>query len=470
MEKSVDLDVNNYNITDLVNFFKLNNEYSLLELDEREKEFVMDILSNNNSYNSTYKFDIINFVKLAKDVLKSYYNDIETSKEVNKNISKLLKNNTPTNIGRIINPLSPHQSLQSTIIPPNEINGYNYKTTTSIYVFNTTARHDYFTSISTDSTFILPIKWKDVISISLVAANIPNVMFAFSNDMGTNQIFIREDVTGIEGIVILPEGNYVGYDGSLSSYIGGVSFADTLEYEINTQLSTASRFKVNISQTTGFTTITNTTNTFSINTIKKTENFRCNPYVNEIINDHVLLVKNEKSVKNTKNCNEYILKDINVVDKSQIKPSIYFQTLGYLMGFRDINYSGNNSYTSESIFNNIYSSYLYLILEDYTGAQQSSNTFGILKNGILDRNILGVIPITSSISKITFDSNANFIYKKREYFGPVDISKISVKLINQLGEIVNLHETDYNFSIQVTTIYDLNSKGLFEYRNSDFFN
>ena len=467
MDKNFDLDVNNYNIDDLLGFFKLNNEFSLFELDEREKEIIMDILSADQLYSSKYKFDIINFVKLAKDILKSFYNDIETNKEINKNISKMLKNNKDTNVGRIINPLSPHQSLQSTIIPSNDINGYNYKTTTSIYVFNTAARDEHFTSISTDSTFALPIKWKDVISISLAAANIPNVMFAFSNELGTNQIFIHEDVTGIEGIVVLPEGNYVSYDGTLVTYLGGVSFANTLEYEINTQLSTGARFKVSISQTTGFTTISNTTNTFTMNTIKKNDNFRCNPYANDIINDSVLLIKNTTR-KGLNICDEYVLKDINLVDKSQIKPSVYFQTLGYQMGFREINYSGKKSYTSESGFNNIYSSYLYLVLEDYTGAQQSSNTFGILKNGILDRNILGVIPITSSVSKITFDSNANFIYKKREYFGPVDISKISVKLINQLGELVNLHDTDYNFSIQVTTIYDLNKKSLFELRNPAF--
>ena len=291
MEKSFDLDVNNYNIEDLLGFFKLNNDFSLFELDEKEEQIIMDVLSIEQPYNSKYKFDIINFIKIAKDVLKSFYNENETNKEINKNISKLIKKNIDPNVGRIINPLSPHQSLQSTIIPSNDINGYNYKTTTSIYVFNTAARDEYFNSVSTDSTFDLPIKWKDVISISLVAANIPNVMFAFSDELGTNQIFIHEDVTGIEGIVVLPEGNYVSYNGSLATYLGGVSFADTLQNEINTQLSTGTRFVVTISQTTGFTTISNTTNTFTMNTIKKTENFRCNPYVNEIINDTVLLVK-----------------------------------------------------------------------------------------------------------------------------------------------------------------------------------
>ena len=35
MEKSLDLDINNYSTDDLINFFKLDNNYSSSELDER---------------------------------------------------------------------------------------------------------------------------------------------------------------------------------------------------------------------------------------------------------------------------------------------------------------------------------------------------------------------------------------------------------------------------------------------------
>ena len=138
------------------------------------------------------------------------------------------------------------------------------------------------------------------------------------------------------------------------------------------------------------------------------------------------------------------------------------------MGFREIIYSGAKSYTTESIFNNNYSSYLYFAVDDFTGSQQISNTFGILKNGILDNNILGVIPLTSQPFNFTFDNNANFIYKKREYFGPVDVSKISIKLLNHIGELVNLNYTDFNFSIQVTSLYDIDRQSIFTMRTPGF--
>jgi hypothetical protein len=156
-----------------------------------------------------------------------------------------------------------------------------------------------------------------------------------------------------------------------------------------------------------------------------------------------------------------------VPDKTKIPLYSYLQTMGFLMGYRELEYSGSNSYVSESIFTNTYSTYLYFVLEDYTGSQTSSNTYGILgSGGILDSNILGVITINSNLFTTTFDNNSNFIYKKREYFGPVDISRITIRLINQRGNSVNLQDTDWNFSFQVKTIYNLTIKDKMNMRAS----
>jgi hypothetical protein len=449
MDTNFDFDINNYTNNELLQFFKLNDNFTLDDLDKREIQLVTEIITINNSiYPAKHKFDIINFIKLGKDLLISYYHDLQSENELKKNENRFIKIKDPK-IGKIINPLEPHQSLQTQIIPNDNINGYNYKTTTSVYVFNTIARENFFTTLATDSTYLLPVKWKNAISISLASINIPNIMFAFSNDLGTNQLYISEDNTNISGIVILPEGNYEVYDPS-SSYIGGNSFATMLENAINNQLGTSSRFSVYINPITNFVTISNKVNTFTMNTIIKTDITYGGPYVN---------------------CgpySNYFVNDTEIVDKSNLKPEIYIQTMGYQMGFREILYSGSSSYTSESIFNNAYSNYLYFSVDDFTGSQQISNTFGILKNGILDNNILGVIPLTSQTFNCTFDNNSNFIYKKREYFGPVDISKLSIKLLNQYGNLVNLNKTDFNFSIQVTSLYDIDRQSIFTLRTPGF--
>lgn len=190
MEPSFDLDINNYTTDDLLKFFKLNDNYSLEDLYEKEQKLATEILSVSNSkYNPKYKFDIINFIKLAKDVLISFKHDMETNNEIKKNIEKFINKNKDSRVGKIINPLAEHQALESTIIPKYSINGYDYDVITSVYVFNTFGRNDFFSTTASLSTFDLPVKWKNVISVSLTAATIPNVMYAYNFEEGTDQIY-----------------------------------------------------------------------------------------------------------------------------------------------------------------------------------------------------------------------------------------------------------------------------------------
>lgn len=447
MESSFDLDVNNYSIDDLISFFKLENTFCLEDLVKKEFDLSTEILSvDNTTYSPKYKFDIINFIKSGKEVLTSFHNELKSITEIKKNINKLNKLNKddPLTIGQIINPLGQHQTLQHSIIPKDNINGYNYDVTTSVYVFNTSARNDFYNTKPVNSTYELPIKWKNVISITLSAVTIPNVMYAFNFEEGTNQIYIKEDNTGLSSIITLPVGNYSPYSLSVSE----ASFPDTLTTSINEQLGILApyRFEVTIDLSNRKTTITNNTNTFTMITLNKNQT--------AIFNEKEIFVS----------CNDFSTKfdidyGVNPPKKTSIPVETYVNTMGYLMGFREIVYYGKTSYTSESLFNNIYSNYLYFVLEDYTGSQTITNTYGMLGDGgILKNNILGVIPISSGIFSSTFDNNANFIYKKREYFGPVNISRISIKLLNNKGNLVNLHDTNFNFTLQVKSIYNLTEK------------
>jgi len=441
MEPNFDLDINNYTTNDLLSFFKLDNNYTLDDLSDREKDILNEITKANSKYANKYKFDIINFIKSAKENLISLKHEIETTNEINKNIKKevssFLHKGRDDTVGRIINPLSTHPAMETNINPPNDIDGYRYNTTTSVYVFNTLARNDFLASTSSDCNFDLPLIWNNVIQISLSSVNIPNVMFAFNSDSGTNQIYIEEDGTGISGIVTIPNGNYIPWSLSILAPVLPItqaSFPDALTQAINSQLGTGNRFSVTFTPSNYSMTITNSTYSFTMNTIIKDPSEVCNSYSTYFNNN---------------------FESTNINNKSKITTSNYVQTMGYLMGYREVYYTGSQSYTTESTFNNTYSDYLYFVLEDYTGSQTTSNTYGILGGSMLAQNILGVIPINSSLFSTTFDNNANFIYKKREYFGPVNISRISIKLLNQKGNIVNLRENDFSFSLQVKTIYNL---------------
>ena len=469
MEPSFDLDINNYSTQDLLNFFKLTNTYTLDELAKKEYDLATNILSvDNKTYNSKMKFDIINFIKLAKDLLISFKADMETNREIKKNIERFVNKDKDPNVGRIINPLSEHQSLEKNIIPKESINGYNYDVMTSVYVFNTVGRNDFYATTASNSTYDLPATWKNVISISLSSVTVPNVMYAFNFEEGTDQIYIEEDNTGISGIVTIPAGNYSAFDlvvAGVYSILPEASFPEALTKAINDQLGTYSgvppvgRFKVTIDISNRKTTITNSTNTFTMITLGR------DPY-----NDPNGVTKNptQQSCLNPYSNKIFIDYGVNPPPRERIPPAQYASTMGFLMGFRNIIYGGSKSYTSESIFTNIYSDYLYFCLDDYTGSQPLTNTYGIGGGSMLKENILGVIPISSNLFVPTFDNGSNFIYKKREYFGPVDISRVSIKLINQKGNIVNLHQTNFNFAIQVKSIYNLTEKSKMNLRGPGF--
>ena len=429
MNTNFDLDINNYNTNDLLKFLKLTSVYDLNDIEQKTNEMTNELLfSNSNSSSSNdkkYTTDIINFIKLAKDVLISTYNDIQNEIEIKKD-NKFGKDN---NLGRIINPLSVHQALQYHSIPNKSAVSYKHNTIKSIYVFNTITRDNFFGTISSNCSFDLPIKLSNVISLSLSSIQIPNIMFTFAEKRGTVFLYIFENDTGVGETIIIPDGNYSRYDSS-----GNISMATTLENSINLFFNnygtTLDRFNVLISDSTGRTTISNSVSNFSIKTLNETTNYFCSPYVNRI-ND-------------------------SADSKIGITPTQYAETLGYYLGFRETSYSNSNSYTSEGVFNNKYSSYLYFALNDYTGSQSASNTYALLQNSSIADQILAVIPLSGPRFDFIFDNGSDFIYKKRDYFGPVDISKISIKLLNQIGEFVDLLESEYSFSLQVTTVYDLN--------------
>jgi hypothetical protein len=140
---------------------------------------------------------------------------------------------------------------------------------------------------------------------------------------------------------------------------------------------------------------------------------------------------------------------------TDLKPYQYTQTLGYLLGYRGIIYDGSSSYISESTFNGQYSNYIYLTLNDYTGSQQRSSTSGILPDSVIDNDVLAFITLNASSYSYVFNNTGDLIYKRRLYFGPVDINKISIKLIDQYGQVLNLLQNDFSFSLTINANYNL---------------
>ena len=62
------------------------------------------------------------------------------------------------------------------------------------------------------------------------------------------------------------------------------------------------------------------------------------------------------------------------------------------------------------------------------------------------------IPNTASTTNIIFEDSSDRIFKTRKYFGPVRISKIRIRLLDDFGRVVNLNGGDLIITLEIETL------------------
>jgi hypothetical protein len=133
------------------------------------------------------------------------------------------------------------------------------------------------------------------------------------------------------------------------------------------------------------------------------------------------------------------------------------QKFGWILGFRLPVYAGLNSYTSESVLDISGPKYIYLVVDDFNN-NVNENFFSAFTESMLNKNILARIAVPPNVGLpfVTFDliSSGSF-FTPRTYFGPVDIQKMQIQLLDEYGRFLNLNGTDFSFVLSLTTAYDI---------------
>ncbi len=124
--------------------------------------------------------------------------------------------------------------------------------------------------------------------------------------------------------------------------------------------------------------------------------------------------------------------------------------IGWLMGYRSSYYNSGSSYTAESPIN-LFGEYIYLILNDYINNTVNEN-IGMLASSYLDKYILAKLPIQNTKNNNITWENKNIV-SIRNYFGPVQINKLTVQLMDEYGRIIDLNQNDWSFSVVFTCLY-----------------
>ena len=128
--------------------------------------------------------------------------------------------------------------------------------------------------------------------------------------------------------------------------------------------------------------------------------------------------------------------------------------LGWFLGFRNTTYNITTSQTiSEGFIDLLGIRYLYLVVDEYTRGNQNS-FIAALPYSLVRKNILARI----ALNKTTFpfgtclpanNFNGYLLSDKRTYSGKVDISKLSIQLVDDIGNPVSLNGLEFSFCLEI---------------------
>jgi len=129
-------------------------------------------------------------------------------------------------------------------------------------------------------------------------------------------------------------------------------------------------------------------------------------------------------------------------------------TFGWILGFRLPNYSNIcETMTSEALFDGGGDRYIYVAINDYQYNSNSSNLVTFDKN-ILNEDIIAKIPMINGKLCLIIDESNNALTKTRKYNGPVNISRLSIKILDKFGNVIDLNNMDYSLTIEMEILYE----------------
>jgi hypothetical protein len=114
----------------------------------------------------------------------------------------------------------------------------------------------------------------------------------------------------------------------------------------------------------------------------------------------------------------------------------------------------NRYVESESSYGSSVSQYFFLELDDYNRNFTTNTIIAETGGGThLGNNIIARIPINAPALNINYSNPSDLIFKQRDYFGPVKIEKLHLRLVDRYGETLDIQNNDYSVAIELITTY-----------------
>jgi len=381
--------------------------------------------------------------------------------------------------------------VEPTLFGSGNINPFSTRLITSYLTINSLFRNNYNNTLSTDYMVELPDPLKKVAAYELASFSCLPIFYNVNASTGTNKMII---------VIENPPNNIGGSYVNIEIESGVYQPSDITSY-FNKLFSSSSN---------GLQFLKCENNTLSKKIIFRGYNFWLDGYLTQIVNDvpvfgggpfdEMIIDKDDPSALIPNPFYEPTCKFIFDFTTQNAPARPIYRNLGWLMGFTYCRYeiSMDNSYTyNGNPYYDFYNDYFRtdlpagynndLYLQQYFGIDTSFlNIYGYIQGEhiFVDRSIIpntGIYvfldiddynknynptattalsenfdsifsattfsKINISTTNITIDNNPN-----RVFYGPVDIRRLHVRLLNQYGEVINI-SGDFAFTLRITQIY-----------------
>lgn len=444
--ETFNLDANSYNIDEILHIFSLKSNENITQKSVQTQFYELIKKYNLTDDNVFYVFLNTLKDKLIQFVVKN--NEINTipyqrpGREDLLMTPQVIKNNE----SYVIKPstFEPYETFDNKY-PSGILNPTRTKTTTHTLAIDTLYRNPIYNT--NDFIYQLDNPLKNVISLKASSIELPNVWYTFSDENKSNIFYI--DMSGVsDGIggfysdsyeIVIPSGNYTPNE--------FISAVNNIFRNLEGPLVGPDFLALRIDPYTGKCIIRGH-----------------NPFDNDL-GTSVPPYDSSGNAYYSPNL-EFTLRFIveNIPDRP------LYLNAGWMMGFRQPTYTvtSANTYTdvistippitytgyleSESYFGSNIFTYIFLEIDDFNNNCASTNVT-TNNSDMFSKDIIAKIPLTSGSNTIIINTSEDLMFKERTYFGPINIDKLRIRLINKYGQPVAINNNNYSFTLDITQIY-----------------
>ena len=412
---SFDLNIQNYQKMELEEIFDLPQGYNSELVEVKNIKLQRNIMLNKN-IEENLKPRIIEFLNEAKQLILAGFSKVDHLKDTYSNVYNLDKSLKPTDViadgGTFIiqKPATPFGQSRPSEFYGGVINPLANRILRKNLNIDTRFRDNYYTTSAANFHLDIPARFTQVVSLQLASLELPTTFYSISKVFG-NHFFVIEINDDIKQVIIIPDGNYTP--------LGLVTFLNDTMASFTTSLLQYIYFTIDNDNGNGSgKMIVGISSNYSGDLFSFSLDFATDRDGNEDRNTPLPL------------------------------------KLGWIFGFREGYYINNSVYVSEGLVDLQGLRYIYLVVDDFNN-NVNDGFYGAFNSSLLNKNILARISLQGSVFKYLSENNFALVTYARQYFGPVDIQKLQIQLLDEYGRILDLNNMDYSFCLTFQSIYDL---------------